>query len=73
MGKSRRRTFSRIKKKIQQAENKNLQARTNPGSLISLKESHRLIQDIEHGETKSAMVLIQLFFRRYLTRTKLKC
>ena len=65
--------FNKIKNEIEQAENKNLQARPNRGSPMSLNESRRLIQDIEDGKTTSVVVLIQLFVRRHLTRTKLKC
>ena len=63
--------FNKIKNEIEQAEN--LQARPNRGSPMSLNESRRLIQDIEDGKTTSVVVLIQLFVRRHLTRTKLKC
>ena len=65
--------FNKIKNEIEQAENKNLQARPNRGSPMSLNESRRLIQDIEDGKTTSVVVLIQLFVRRHLARTKLKC
>ena len=58
------RRFNRIKNKIQQAKNKNLQVRPNRGSPISLNESRRLIQDTEHCKITSVVVLIQLFFRR---------
>ena len=49
MGKSTRKRFNVIKNEIQQAKNKNLQARPNRGSPIYFDESYKLIQDIEHS------------------------
>ena len=42
--------FNKIKNEIQQAKNKNLQARPNRGSPIYFDESYKLIQDIEHSK-----------------------
>ena len=43
--------FDKIKYQIQNVKNNNLQARPNRGSPISFDESHKLMQDIEHGKT----------------------
>ena len=42
--------FNKIKNEIEQAKNKNLQARPNQGSPIYFDESYKLIQDIEHSK-----------------------
>ena len=42
--------FNKIKNEIQQAKNKNLQARPNRGSALYFDESYKLIQDIEHSK-----------------------
>ena len=51
MGKSRRKRFNVVKNEIQQAKNKNLQARPNRGSPIYFDDSYELIQDIERSNT----------------------
>ena len=38
-----------IRNEIQQARNKNLQARPNCGSPIYFDESYKVTQDLEHG------------------------
>ena len=42
--------FDRIKNQIQNAKNSNFQARPSLGVPISVNESRRLIQDIDHGK-----------------------
>ena len=49
MGKSRQKRFNRTKNQIQNAEDNNLHGKANRSSPVSLNESHRLIQSIEHG------------------------
>ena len=44
--------FNKIKNEIQQAKNKNLQARPNRVSPIYFDESYKLIQGIEHSKSK---------------------
>ena len=82
LDKSKQKRFARIKNKVQNAKNNNLQARPF-GKVIDFIESNKLIQEAVHGKIThekalkrikiSVMILQQLLVRRHLPHTRLKC